>query len=226
MSFYNKYVGGGKQSRQQINDMDILDILDPDATGFIDCEDIKALRGNLPEKLQDKVAEILKNFVFEFRSFRMPCDLFMEYYKPASNSRKKTPRKVSCTLNSLNSTRKSLDSSSDNLFRTTSIYKTSIMSSNDSVGARRSSLSPKKIRTYTELYEKKKENEKQTFQRSSLLFDKIDQKLNKNRFFSQGSFIENNSVIIHHKSFATKFANVEALMEIRRQHLRYSSMKS
>lgn len=178
--------------------------------------------------MKNEVSEILKNYVFEFRSFKMPCDLFLEYFKskPISKRTRPEPKRVVCALNSTASTRKSLDMSSDSLYRTTSLYKSTALSSvysTETPSARRS-LSAKKIRTYSELYERKKDNQRFTFRRSSRIFDKIEEKLESNRFFAPKQSIIDNSITVH-KSFASKYANAETLMEIRRQHLKYSSLK-
>ncbi|OMJ70519.1 hypothetical protein SteCoe_31493 [Stentor coeruleus] len=193
------------------NCTEVLEILDPDATGYIDIEEMKPLVAKLPQELQDPISELLRNYVFESHSFRISCDQFLQLYM------NKLERKDSFT--STPSRRKSL---ADSFFRssTSSFWpsRSTTMHESPKKSKRLRSFSPKKLNSYKELYQRKKSVESETWKKSTKLFDKIDSRMQTFNMFTEKSanFSIDKST---NRDYKFKYSNFNELVKIRQKHL-------
>ena len=194
----------------------VLETLDPDSTGYIDIEELvipiqKPLLQKLPKELQDPIGELLRNYVFEYRSFKISCDLFLQLY---SNKLERKSSQVSTP-----SPRKSIG---DSFFRSSNssfwASKSSTLRSTEQKKKRLRSFSPKKLNSYKKLYQRKKSVESETWKRSSKLFDKIDNRMQTFSVFSERSQSFNIEKS-NNRDYKFKYANFNDLLKIRQKHL-------
>ncbi|OMJ75751.1 hypothetical protein SteCoe_25056 [Stentor coeruleus] len=193
------------------NCIEVLEILDPDATGYIDIEEMKPLVAKLPQELQDPVSELLRNYVFESHSFRISCDQFFQLYMnklEIKDSFASTPLRRKSLVDSF------FRSSTSSFWpsRSTTIHEI------QKKPKRLRSFSPKKLNSYKELYQRKKSVESETWKKSTKLFDKIDNKVQNFNIFTEKNAnfsIDKSS----NRDYKFKYSNINELVKIRQKHL-------
>ena len=79
------------------------------------------------------------------------------------------------------------------------------------------SFSPKKLKSYKDLYHRKKSVEHETLQRSKKLFEKIDEHMQTFSVFSTKSVPAKEIKISH--DFRSRYQNFNELLKIRQKHL-------
>ena len=147
--------------------------------------------------------------MFENHSFDLPNGHFL---KLLSNSIER--KKSICSVYS------PAKSVTESFLRTESSIWLSKSNTIRSVSGKRRlrSFSPKKKKSYKELYQRKKSVESETWKRSTKLFDRIDSKLQTYSSFSEKSqsFASEKSLS---RDYKFNYSNVNELVKIRQKHL-------
>lgn len=168
----------------------------------------------LPQHLQTPIGTILRSYVFDYHSFQLSRQQFRKLLN-GSLERK----------NSFNSSFSPQKSLAESFLRSESsmwLTRGNSIRSVSSKKKRLKSYSPKKRRTYQELYHRKKSVESETWKRSSKLFDKIDSKMQSFSVFTEKSMVMEKSAQIEkpvHSDYKMKYSNFNELVKIRQKHL-------
>ena len=165
----------------------------------------------LPKDLQGPVGDLLRNYVFQYHSFQISCDLFLQLFM------NKLERKDSTV--STPSPRKSFG---DSFFRSSTFSnwtsQKSVAKSTSQTKKRLRSFSPKKKSSYRAIYQRKKSVESETWKKSTKLFDKIDTRMQSFSIFTEKS--QTFTTEQYKKNdFKFKYANYNELLKIRQKHL-------
>ena len=161
--------------------------------------------------MQGPVGDLLRNYVFEYHSFQISCDLFLQIFmnklgKKESSISTPSPRK----------------SFGDSFFRSSTFTNWTLQkSTTKSISQKKKrlrSFSHKKKSSYRAIYQRKKSVESETWKKSTKLFDKIDSRMQSFSIFTEKS--QSFTAEQYKKNdFKFKYANYNELLKIRQKHL-------
>ena len=160
--------------------------------------------------MQEPVGDLLRSYVFEYRSFKITCDLFIQLF---INKIEK--------IDSIASTPSVRKTFGDNFSRSNTFTNWPSQTSTISKSPKKErlrSFSPKKKNSYKDIYQRKKSVESETWKKSTRLFDRIDSRMQTFSMYSEKSQSFANDTF-KANDFKFKYANCNELLKIRQKHL-------